>query len=207
MANYPEWVMKCKAKGTYINLSNGKYYLYAAHSERVAGTKKVKRICDAYLGRITEKDGLIPPKDKVTGSISVYEYGLSSVILSVCSNIHKGLRKSFTKNGDFVMIASILTFIYGSYNDVLFRHSYLSIRFPELNFSIPVTEAQIAGIDRGFRMINDTMSRIFNENLSDVRNYFALIYKVKINGKLYLSEEPAQIQELTQKFNLRLEEL
>ncbi len=74
MANYPDWVMKHKKKGTYINRSNDKYYLYAAHSERIKGTKKVKRISDGYLGRITEEDGLIPPKDNVSGNVEVFEY-------------------------------------------------------------------------------------------------------------------------------------
>jgi len=56
---YPEWVLKHKTKGTYINCINGRYYLYGAHSERIPGTKKVKRIFDGYLGRITEEDGFI----------------------------------------------------------------------------------------------------------------------------------------------------
>lgn len=33
MATYPEWIMKYKEKGTYVNFAKGKYYLYAAHSE------------------------------------------------------------------------------------------------------------------------------------------------------------------------------
>ena len=37
-ADYPDWVMKYKEKGTYINKVGDKYYLYAAHSERVKGT-------------------------------------------------------------------------------------------------------------------------------------------------------------------------
>ena len=126
MADYPEWVMKFKEKGTYVNYVKGKYYLYAAHSKRVPDTKKINRVCDGYLGRITEEDGLIPPKDKVSGIVLVLEYGLSSTILAVYSNIHKGFKKTFTKNGDFVMAAAILCFIYGQYSEELFRHSYIS---------------------------------------------------------------------------------
>ena len=74
---YPDWVLKHKIKGTYINRVDDKYYLYATHSERILGTKKVKRVSDGYLGRITEKDGLIPSKDKVSSDILVYEYGRS----------------------------------------------------------------------------------------------------------------------------------
>lgn len=55
--SYPDWVLQHKKKGTYVNCVKGRYYLYAAHSERVPGTKKVKRICDGYLGRITEEAG------------------------------------------------------------------------------------------------------------------------------------------------------
>lgn len=205
MADYPDWVMKYKDKGTYINYVTGKYYLYAAHSERVPGTKKVNRICDGYLGRITEEDGLIPPKDKVAGNVTVLEYGLSTLLLSVCSNIHKGLRKTFTKNGDFVMVAAILSFIYGKYDDRLFRHSYLSMRFPELDFKIPPTQAQASGIDRGFRMIKDTMLRIFGEDLQDVLIHFGHLYKVNVNGKLYLSEESNEIQILKQKYGIKWE--
>ena len=43
---YPDWVLKHKIKGTYINCVGDKYYLYAAHSERILGTKKVKRVSD-----------------------------------------------------------------------------------------------------------------------------------------------------------------
>lgn len=31
-ADYPEWVLKYKKKGTYINRAGDKYYLYATHS-------------------------------------------------------------------------------------------------------------------------------------------------------------------------------
>lgn len=51
MADYPYRVLKHKVKGTYVNCVKGKYYLYAAHSERIKGTDKVKRIC---MGTLTE---------------------------------------------------------------------------------------------------------------------------------------------------------
>ena len=202
MADYPEWVMKHKKKGTYVNLIKGKYYLYAAHSERVPGTKKVKRICDGYLGRITEEEGLIPTKDKVSGSVSVLEYGLSSTILIVCSKIHLGFRRSFTKNGDFVMVASVLSFIYGVYNDEVFHLSYLCIRYPELDFKAPVSSEQVFGIERGVRMIADTLSRYFGDDLPDIRIFFRHIQKVSVNGKQYLSEESDFTRKLKEKYNL-----
>ena len=41
---YPEWVMTHKKKGTYINRVGDKYYLYAAHSERIKGTGCIFRL-------------------------------------------------------------------------------------------------------------------------------------------------------------------
>ncbi|HZK60844.1 MAG TPA: hypothetical protein VFC41_02130 [Anaerovoracaceae bacterium] len=205
MADYPEWVMKFKEKGTYVNYVKGKYYLYAAHSKRVPGTKKINRVCDGYLGRITEEDGLIPPKDKVSGIVLVLEYGLSSTILAVCSNIHKGFKKTFTKNGDFVMAAAILCFIYGQYSEELFRHSYICMRFPGLDFKMPITDAQSSGIERGARMIHHTMSGYFGDDLQDVILHFGHVYKVRVNKKLYLSEESEPVVLLKQKFNIEWE--
>ncbi len=68
-SDYPDWVLQHKKKGTYINKVGDKYYLYAAHSERVRETGKIRRVCDGYLGRITEKDGFIPAKDKLQGAV------------------------------------------------------------------------------------------------------------------------------------------
>lgn len=205
-ADYPDWVLKHKKTGTYINFVKGKYYLYAAHSERVKGTDKVKRICDGYLGRITEKDGLIPPKDKVSNSPVVLEYGLSTTILTVCEKIYKGLRKSFSKAGDLVMAASILSFLYGKYDGFLFRQSYLSKRFPGLDLDGPLTEAQAFGIERGRLMIQDTLEGHFKDDLPQVRMFFSLVYMVKINGRFYRSEEPEATRALRLKYNLRWED-
>jgi len=206
MADYPDWVVKHKIKGTYINVVKGKYYLYAAHSERVPGTKRVKRICDGYLGRITEEDGLIPPKDKVKEGILVYEYGFSSTILSVCSMIHRGLRKSFVKNGDFVMVASILSYMYGAYNKEIYSFSYLSFRFPHLDFSQQLTKEQKIGTERGLRMITDTMERTFQSDLLMVRIHFSQVYKVKVNGNLHLSQLTDAINQLKSSYHITWED-
>lgn len=202
MTDYPNWVSKYKTKGTYLNVVKGKYYLYAAHSERVPGTNKVKRICDEYLGRITQEDGLIPPRDKIKPPILSYEYGLSTTILSVCSNIHKGLRKSFVKHGDFVMCASSLSFIYGTYSADLFRSSYLSICFPEVDFSMFPTDAQMFGIECGTLMILSAMTKAFGDDLPDIRNQFIQIQKLNINKKFYLPIESDTVIALKEKFHI-----
>ncbi len=202
MADYPEWVLAHKKKGTYINRVGDKYYLYAAHSERIPGTKRVRRICDGYLGRITEKEGLIPPKDKVVSPVISYEFGLSSLTLSVCANIHKGLRRIFVVHGDFVMAASILTFIFGIYSEELFRHSWLSLHFSPMDIPQNLTPAQKNGIDRGTRMVTDTMGRTFGSDLPSVRAVFSLVTLSLINQKLYCCPPPESVNLFIEKFHL-----
>lgn len=202
MANYPEWVLAHKKKGTYVNKVGDKYYLYAAHSERIPGTKRVKRVCDGYLGRITEKDGLIPPKDKVTSPVISYEFGLSSLTLSVCANIHKGLRRTFVVHGDFVMAASILTFIFGIYSEEIFRHSWLSLHFSSIDFPQNLTLAQKNGIDRGTRMVADTMEHTFGPDLPSVKAAFSLVTLSLINRRLYCCSPPESVTLFVEKYHL-----
>lgn len=202
MADYPDWVLAHKVKGTYVNKVGDRYYLYAAHSERVPGTKKIRRVCDGYLGRITQEHGLIPPKDKFPKHIRSYEYGLSSLILSVCSNIHKGLRRSFVVNGDLIMAASVLSYLYGFYSEELFRHSWLSLRFPLVQFPDPLTPQQINGIDRGTRMIEDTMTRKFGDDLIRVKAAFSQVTLFSADQRLCCCELPDSVSTFVQQYSL-----
>jgi hypothetical protein len=188
MANYPDWVMEHKKKGTYINFVNGKYYLYAAHSERIPGTKKVRRVSDGYIGRITKEDGLIPARDKVAGEICVYEYGLCMSILDTCDTIAAAFRREFRGAADFVMISSILWETSGKCNSESFQGSYLSIKYPAVNIKKVPTEKQKTGIERGRRMILDMMYKRFGEELPEARERLSKIYMVKVNGQFYRSK-------------------
>ncbi len=62
MTDYPEWVLAHKKKGTYVNKVGDKYYLYAAHSERIPGTKRVKRILRWLSWQDHRKRGIYPTK-------------------------------------------------------------------------------------------------------------------------------------------------
>lgn len=202
MADYPDWVLAHKVKGTYVNKVGDKYYLYAAHSERVPGTKKVRRVCDGYLGRITPEKGLIPPKDKLPKIICSYEYGLSSLTLSVCSNIHKGLRRSFVVNGDFIMAASILSYLYGFYSKELFLHSWLSLHFPQVLFPATPTTQQKCGIERGTSMIADTMTRKFGGDLAQVKASFSQVTLFSADRQLRCCEIPDSVTFYIDKYAL-----
>lgn len=206
MANYPDWVMKYKEKGTYINYTNGKYYLYAAHSERIPGTRKVKRICDGYLGRITESDGLIPAKDKVSGEVTVLEYGFSTLLLQVGGNIHSGFRRNFKQHADFIMAAAILLILYGRYDKDLFFQSALSVRYPLLDFEKKPTTKQNMAIERGILMLTDSLAKQFQEDHGQIAALCRQVYLVKINNNYYRSKEPDLLKSCLENHGFKWEE-
>lgn len=205
MSNYPDWVIAHKKKGTYINFINGKYYLYAAHSERVPGTKKVRRISDGYIGRITQEDGLIPARDKVTGEICVYEYGLCMTILDTCDMVMAGFRRDFRGAADFIMVSSILWETGGKCDSETFEGSYLSVKYPGVKINKVPTDKQKTGIERCRRMISDMMYRRFGEDLHQVRERLSKIYMVKVNGQFYRSKTPYSTIEWLKTHEIRLE--
>jgi hypothetical protein len=188
MADYPEWVMKHKRKGTYVNFANGKYYLYAAHSERVPGTKKVRRISDGYIGRITEEDGLIPARDKVSGEVAVYEYGLCMAALALCGDIGTGIRREFRRAADFVMVSGILMAVYGRCDRETFDQCYLCVKFPALDIDKDPPDKQKTGIARGERMVLDALLQKFGGCVAEARERLSKIYMVKINDRFYRSK-------------------
>jgi hypothetical protein len=203
MPDYPDWVLKHKKKGTYINCVKGKYYLYAAHSERVPGTRIVKRVSDGYLGRITEQDGFIPSKDKISSDILVYEYGLSVAVMQLCRNIHSGFKSTSPKNSDLIFVSSILNVISSSYASSVFSKSYLSVLFPSLDMNKKATGGVLINISRGTAMINDYIDNIMGEERTSVFYVLSGLYKIKLNDKWYLSKENDDILSIRKKYKLK----
>lgn len=201
-ADYPDWVMAHKKKGTYINKVGDKYYLYAAHSERIKGTGKVRRVSDGYLGRITKEDGFIPAKNKLKNDPDVFEIGLSYTIVSSSALIRQGLCRSFPEYGDAVYSCSILSYIYGEYSSELFGHSYLFIAFPDILFPDRFTKAQLTGIERGRRMLEEHLARLFGDDATRIRLLFPDVRLLRINGRYYLSQIPEAVALLSEKYGI-----
>jgi hypothetical protein len=202
MAVYPDWVMKHKKKGTYINFVNGKYYLYKAHSERVPGTKKVRRVFDGYLGRITEEDGLIPVRDKVTDEVVVFEYGLCMTLLGLCGDISKGFAREFRAAADRIFVAGLLLAIYKDCSQEIYEWSYLSIKFPGFDMTKTLTDKQRVGAERCMRMESDVMLKHFGEDKDAAVSMLSRIYMVKINNQFYCSKISENTKEFLLKYKL-----
>lgn len=100
------------------------------------------------------------------------------------------------------MAASILTFIFGIYSEELFRHSWLSLHFSSIDFPQNLTLAQKNGIDRGTRMVADTMEHTFGPDLPSVKAAFSLVTLSLINRRPYCYSPPESVTLFVEKYHL-----
>jgi hypothetical protein len=176
--------MAHKTKGTYVNCVNGKYYLYAAHSQRVPGTSKVRRVTDGYIGRITQEGGLIPKRDNVSGDVRVYEYGLCMTMLGLCGDIAKGFRREFRGASDRILVSGLLSAAYGSSDQETYGWSFLSVKFPGIEIGKEPTIKQGVAIERCGRMAADVMARRFGEGAGAAAAKLSMVCVAKVNGRM-----------------------
>jgi len=207
MSQYPEWVLRHKKKGTYINHQNGKYYLYAAHSERIPGTSKVRRVSDGYLGRITEEEGLIPPKRKLSEPVYVFECGLSETILSLSGNIRTGLWREFRGATDYVLAGGALLLMYGEVRHEHYETSWLSVRLPGSDMRKTPTDKQRVGMERTKRMMEDTMKRHFGDAYAAAVALLPLVRAVRMCGETVIAEMPDGVKEFLRQHGLGFKEV
>jgi hypothetical protein len=206
MPDYPDWVIKYKKKGTYVNVVKGKYYLYAAHSERIKGTDKVRRVSDGYLGRITEKDGFIPTKRKLQSEVHAHEYGLSWAVVSSCGKIRSGLRREFRRNADAVFVAGALLFMHGVALPALFEASGLPLLLPDSGGTERLTDKQRAGAERTNRMIADTLKKRFGADYEEALTLLPLVRLVYMAGDSRMAKMPAGVAEFCERHGLDFKE-
>ena len=141
---YPEWVEKCKRPGTNISFIRGKYYLYEATSVWNKEKGRAQKKTGKYLGRITEEDGLVPPRKKDEIGIEenyqfcVKEYGASYVLEQMGKRIHTQLHLYFPQQADTVFVLAVLRVIERcpfKRAAFLYEQSFLSERYGRLALS------------------------------------------------------------------------
>ena len=204
MANYPDWVLKHKKKGTYVNRVGDKYYLYAAHSVRIPGTKKVRRVSDGYIGRITE-DGLIPAKRKLFTDVFVYEFGLSEIILRLGKQIYSDLKREFKADADLVMVVGVLLFMHGHVSPELYETSNLSLKLPGVDLTALLTDKQRSGVEKTQRIIADKMNIYFGDDVETALIMLPLIRKIRMENDEKLATVPAGVAAFCKKYKLNFE--
>ena len=209
-SNYPDWVTKHIKKGWYINKVKDKYYVYQAHSERREGCKNPVRVCDAYLGRITQNEGFVPSKkSKIASPLTkfvptVLDFGIPISIVHCSQNIYKGIQKVYKERGDLIYICSVLSFSYGTYSEELYKNSVLSLLFPNCVFPKVFDDSYKEGLTRGKRMITDTVSNFYKNKWNQVKPYLSTIVLIKSTRGFKLPNFTPTIQTFIETYDVPL---
>ena len=221
-SSYPDWVYPYIQKGQYVNCQNGKYYLYAAHSERREGINHPVRVCDGYLGRLTEDQGLIPAKKRQSQAaekqdeppahskstteahpVRSYDYGVPACVVACTENtILKGLRKTYRRNGTPIYVRSVCEYLYGVWIPEMYTSSYLSLLFPGLSFHDEESPEFLAGVSRGVSMLTHAVEHRYQDDWPILRATMASITLVEIDKHLICPALSEKASELKKKYAL-----
>jgi len=217
-ASYPDWVMKHVKKGQYINEIKGNYYLYEAHSERKEGIAHPVRVCDGYIGRITQDEGLIPSRKRnqsETGNSSVsslpaktnvWVFGLIFVVLQCTRTIFIGLQKTYAEKAPLIYAVSILEAIYGLSTQTLYEMSVLSFIFPDITIPSPENRSDIqTGLERGKRMILDSIDKKYGDDWPLLKAYVSASVIIKNTRGYRVTDILEYAPDLFRKYNLSLD--
>ena len=182
MATLPEWVLRHKVKGTEVKRSGDSYYLYNVSSVWVPSKKRSRKISGKYLGTITP-DGLIKPKyERVLDelkNISVKEFGASSLIRHLCSDVIDLLKTHFPEDWNEIAVFSIVRLFHSSpLKNVTHYYggSHLSDMFPDANVSPKSLSALLYSIGTQRKRTVDFMKNFIegDQAIIDVTQIFSL---------------------------------
>lgn len=213
-ASYPEWVTKYVKNGQYVNKVNGNYYLYSAHSERKEGISHPVRVCDGYIGRITQEEGLIPSRGRkgstskapVVSQPNVWAFGIHAAILMCTDRIRTGLQRSYPSHGSLIYVMSILDTVYGQCSQVLYEMSVLSFAFPGLTIPVSSTSSEIqSGVERGKKMISDTIRKTYGNDWTLLQAYLSLSVVVRNTRGYKATDVQGYASDLVTKYGLKLD--
>ena len=108
---YPEWVYKCKKKGTAIHKIGNNFYLYEVESKWDRKLGRARKITKRYLGVITP-NGLREPGYRRNKVSDVKEYGASSLLLRDNEDIILNLQKYLGDWWKEIFVLSVLRLIH-----------------------------------------------------------------------------------------------
>lgn len=203
-ANYPDWVLKFKTKGIYVTKKADAYYLYRAHSERIKGTDKVRRVFDGYLGRVTEEDGLIPVKDKITSDILVYDHGLYIFLYSLSLDIYKGLKCNHRTYADLIFALSICRLL--NVNTDSIQTTSLHFLLPKFSLKQISNATVIEQTERCTNMIQYFIdTRVEPADYTVILARFPEIHLVQVNGSIRLAAFDDELTYLLNKYKVEVE--
>lgn len=206
-SNYPEWVLKYKEKGTFVNKTVSKdgtvsYYLYRGHSEREKGTGKVKRVVDGCLGRITEKDGLIPARHRLPEKILIKEFGRTRICVFFTEYMLPGMHATYGDDAEKIYAAAVLYYIYSTWSWHLFMDSWLCIHFPDVLSEKDEECLSPKDIERVVSMITYVMETKLGPDLPMAMAYGSMICLIMTRGSISCTNIPETVMEISDRYGI-----
>ena len=200
---HDEWALKFKTKGTELRNIRGKYYLYRVSSKWDKERKVTKKITHEMVGRITEKEGLIPRGTKVTRtrkelpkelkSISVKEYGATSQLQAMNEDLITELKNHFPTNWQELFVIAANRLLYQSplkNMAMLYEESFISEQYPDLDLNKNDLTALIHKIGEDREKVTKFMNKFVDGSehlVFDITDTVSQSKKVKMSAKGYNS--------------------
>ncbi len=194
MPTLPDWVLKHKTKGVYVKKTGTGYALYRGHSERVAGKAYPVFRCDEYLGIVTEREGLVPPRPPVRAGIQVLRYGFCRVAESSCAVLRRNPRR-LGLDADLLYVRAVLG-LEGKEDQAGYEGSWLSILFPGLEMGKDPGPGEDSLLSRLRAQVASKLRDGFGDDLDEMAGLASDVYAVHVNGGWHVSDVPPRLGEL-----------
>ena len=203
MPTLPDWVLRYKTKGIYAKRVKAGYALYRGHSERVEGKAYPVFRCDEYLGIVTEREGLVPPRPPVRAGIQVLRYGFSRVAESSCEVLRRN-PKRLGLDANLLYVKAVLG-LEGKENQAGYEGSWLSILFPGLEMGKDLGPGEDALLSRLRAQVASKLGDGFGDDLDEMTGLASEVYAVHVNGGWHVSDVPPRLGELALRHGVSFE--
>jgi len=176
---HPDWALKHKRKGTELRLIRGTYYLYEVSSRWNPEKRRAQKITGRLLGKITKEGFIQSPKYALAQkapvvSVVVKEYGASHFLWQLMSDITAELQDIFPSCWREILIVACMRLLYHApmkNMDFHFRHSYLSVLYPDISLS----DKKVSSLFRILGNWREKISAFFKIHIVGRRDDYMLI--------------------------------
>ena len=202
---YPDWVSQFKTKGTYVQKRGGKFFLYRGHSERMKGKPYPVLKYDAYLGQITEEEGLIAPKPPVRPGVQVYAYGVYYLGYRYCGKLLEQVSRRYGADARVMTAIVLMQTSSSTWSPHVCRGTWLQVKFPDLQVSPSLSDDQQQLADRMELMVRDQFRSLWAERTEVMLDLARRVYLVRVNNQWIVSEVHGALQQWAEERQLNWE--
>jgi hypothetical protein len=198
---YPDWVLKHKEAGTYVQKKDeDTYRIYRGHSERRPGKTYPVLVTDEYIGTITREAGLVRTPVNIKGAVLVKRYGGFCLLHSLCRQLADRLSQKYGDQSLF--LDACMRVLYGHSSILFYESDWMSEHYPGLTFPLCAElESESARVATGMA---STLEKRFGRETQHVLNTAGCLYRVWINNR-WVTSSMASVAAITQRYGLTWE--